>query len=317
MPERALYVLLCLCNLKSPDFAEGGDVFGLDGQRRYVDIYTNYPDAHEVLKNYESYKNQEYVYPRPSTDNFYRPYYDNFRNRRKGYETQSDSDLIKFDSDSIPLQSDYGDFDYAYDAATEKPANFEVHTKRPKFQTSAHAHYNVQKIPRYSEPNGTHKDVVKSKVNHLLKKYLYRLLTQVRQDDADKEEVLEDDGVAIENIETLDDSNEVAASAESVYDALGDEWHKKLNWTKGKFLDESKLLIFKNSTKYLANKFLSLFTIIQFPNSPCTFSEAGNYFEGTCYYATECQKLNGDAMGSCANGYGVCCVCKCALFLLF
>lgn len=39
---------------------------------------------------------------------------------------------------------------------------------------------------------------------------------------------------------------------------------------------------------------------------------------GTCYAQDECEKKGGAGFGSCAGGYGVCCVCKnYALFLQF
>ena len=36
---------------------------------------------------------------------------------------------------------------------------------------------------------------------------------------------------------------------------------------------------------------------------------------GTCYAPKECRDKNGTAAGECAQGYGVCCVCK--LFLIY
>lgn len=79
---------------------------------------------------------------------------------------------------------------------------------------------------------------------------------------------------------------------------------------KSKFL-EVPLNKLKTKTINFAKNLFSLFTIIQFPNSRClaNSSVSGSY-EGTCYHATECAKLNGTAMGFCAKGFGVCCVCK-------
>ena len=31
---------------------------------------------------------------------------------------------------------------------------------------------------------------------------------------------------------------------------------------------------------------------------------------GTCYTAAECSALGGSSSGTCASGYGVCCICK-------
>ena len=35
-----------------------------------------------------------------------------------------------------------------------------------------------------------------------------------------------------------------------------------------------------------------------------------DFQNGTCYTDAECQTREGTASGSCAEGYGVCCVCK-------
>ena len=43
-----------------------------------------------------------------------------------------------------------------------------------------------------------------------------------------------------------------------------------------------------------------------FPNDVC---KAGTK-NGTCYTQTECTEKNGEESGSCASGFGVCCVCK-------
>ena len=45
---------------------------------------------------------------------------------------------------------------------------------------------------------------------------------------------------------------------------------------------------------------------MRFPNSVC----AGDTFNGTCYSAEECSNRGGSSSGTCANGYGVCCICK-------
>jgi len=52
-------------------------------------------------------------------------------------------------------------------------------------------------------------------------------------------------------------------------------------------------------------KSLSIFNIVKFANDPCLSSEMKN---GTCYTDAECQTREGTASGSCAEGYGVCCV---------
>ena len=46
----------------------------------------------------------------------------------------------------------------------------------------------------------------------------------------------------------------------------------------------------------------------RFPNGACMSSSAGK--NGTCYAKDECENKGGTGYGSCAGGYGVCCVCK-------
>lgn len=52
---------------------------------------------------------------------------------------------------------------------------------------------------------------------------------------------------------------------------------------------------------------LSLFTIVSFQNDPCTSGTGNN---GTCYSSSDCSRLGGSSSGSCASGFGVCCLCK-------
>ena len=50
---------------------------------------------------------------------------------------------------------------------------------------------------------------------------------------------------------------------------------------------------------------LSLFTIVSWKQGPCTSSAGTN---GTCYSSNECAALGGSASGTCASGFGVCCL---------
>lgn len=52
-------------------------------------------------------------------------------------------------------------------------------------------------------------------------------------------------------------------------------------------------------------RFLSLFTIVSFKNDAC---QSGTGNNGTCYSTSDCSKLGGTASGSCASGFGVCCL---------
>merc|ERR1719150_3422114 len=59
------------------------------------------------------------------------------------------------------------------------------------------------------------------------------------------------------------------------------------------------------STK--AGKTFSLFSVVQFPNDVCT-STSGTYTNGTCITSGQCLSRGGTSQGSCAAGFGVCCV---------
>merc|ERR1719336_444277 len=48
-----------------------------------------------------------------------------------------------------------------------------------------------------------------------------------------------------------------------------------------------------------------IFQVVRFPNDACG---SANNFNGTCYTASECSSLGGSSSGSCASGFGVCCV---------
>jgi len=54
-------------------------------------------------------------------------------------------------------------------------------------------------------------------------------------------------------------------------------------------------------------KQFSLFSVVQFPNEVCT-TTSGTYSNGTCITASECSTRGGTAQGSCAAGFGVCCI---------
>jgi len=51
-------------------------------------------------------------------------------------------------------------------------------------------------------------------------------------------------------------------------------------------------------------KFLNLFSVIRFSNTPCM---ANSGINGTCYTKKECGQRAGTVSGSCAGGFGVCC----------
>ncbi|XP_064106766.1 uncharacterized protein LOC135215741 [Macrobrachium nipponense] len=58
-----------------------------------------------------------------------------------------------------------------------------------------------------------------------------------------------------------------------------------------------------------ADRFLSLFSVIRFKNSMCSGSSG---LSGTCYTYKSCVNNGGTSSGSCADGFGTCCVTQLA-----
>lgn len=58
-------------------------------------------------------------------------------------------------------------------------------------------------------------------------------------------------------------------------------------------------------------RFLSVFNLIQFDNSPCTPTQEGlSDMSGICYQDYQCEQMGGTSVDECADGLGVCCICK-------
>lgn len=70
--------------------------------------------------------------------------------------------------------------------------------------------------------------------------------------------------------------------------------------------DADYLFIKKHICAYLL-AVLSLFTVVQWGQSLCQ-APSGEY--GTCLPNSECSLRGGIPGGPCADGYGMCCVCK-------
>jgi hypothetical protein len=73
---------------------------------------------------------------------------------------------------------------------------------------------------------------------------------------------------------------------------------KELFYLKSNFYT---LLFLENQT------FVFGYNIFLFQNDMCVGSSSRN---GTCYTESECEDKGGTAAGSCADGFGVCCISK-------
>ena len=58
------------------------------------------------------------------------------------------------------------------------------------------------------------------------------------------------------------------------------------------------------TNKTRQGRFLNLFSVIRFSNTPCSTRLGLN---GTCYTEKQCSERVGVAQGTCAGGFGVCC----------
>lgn len=56
-----------------------------------------------------------------------------------------------------------------------------------------------------------------------------------------------------------------------------------------------------------SGRFLSIFEVVNFNNVDCLSSSG---LKGTCLHSLECSSQSGTESGDCADGYGICCVCK-------
>lgn len=86
--------------------------------------------------------------------------------------------------------------------------------------------------------------------------------------------------------------------------------HWKYEEQESKFLFGDALWDLKNKTLTKIKQFLSIFTVVKFNNTECNSTNWSGTWQGVCLTNSECTQANGLALGDCASGYGVCCVCE-------
>ena len=64
----------------------------------------------------------------------------------------------------------------------------------------------------------------------------------------------------------------------------------------------------KLENSIFSGKLFSLFSVVAFPNDECTTDT--NSVRGVCYSDDDCGTKGGTASGTCASGFGVCCLFK-------
>lgn len=66
-----------------------------------------------------------------------------------------------------------------------------------------------------------------------------------------------------------------------------------------------------NASVVNGQRFLNVFNVIKFENSPCmSMQERLTQMSGICYHDYECTEMGGISIDTCADGLGVCCICK-------
>lgn len=91
--------------------------------------------------------------------------------------------------------------------------------------------------------------------------------------------------------------------------------HWKYDEQESKFLLGDALWELKNKTITKIKQFLSIFTVVKFNNTECNSTNWSGTWQGVCLTNSECTQAKGLALGDCASGYGVCCVCEYFLVL--
>lgn len=91
--------------------------------------------------------------------------------------------------------------------------------------------------------------------------------------------------------------------------------HWKYDEQESKFLLGDALWNLKNKTITKIKQFLSIFTVVKFSNTECNSTNWSGTWQGVCLTNSECTQAHGLALGDCASGYGVCCVCEYFLVL--
>lgn len=72
-----------------------------------------------------------------------------------------------------------------------------------------------------------------------------------------------------------------------------------------------------NASLVNGQRFLNVFNVINFENDPCTSTQAMlTEMTGTCYHDYQCSDMGGTSIDSCADGLGVCCICKTKIYVL-
>lgn len=70
--------------------------------------------------------------------------------------------------------------------------------------------------------------------------------------------------------------------------------------------ENEKVEVGRNSSNTRTKKLFNLFSIVTFPNNACQSGTSGS--NGTCLSASECTSRGGTISGSCASGFGACCI---------
>lgn len=136
--------------------------------------------------------------------------------------------------------------------------------------------------------------------------------TSSSSESSSDEENLSHSNFSVQNIEPVVDEtrNHIMKPnnrVEHALDFLADRLKKLIYYSKDRDRPESKI----SPHLTTLGRFLDLFSFVRFENAPCiTARKPISQLSGTCYNEIECLSSGGIAVDRCANGFGVCCICK-------
>ncbi|CAH0549513.1 unnamed protein product [Brassicogethes aeneus] len=261
---------------------------------KFVDIYTNHDNFEEVLKQYSEIR-------RNPKEHFIRDPIKKIDHKNDDIESEfgeivdlSPSDIVGYTRNTYEVKRpnyenghDISNFNVenlgnVNDEYVDNMVPLNLYSNaRPKFKTQKYSYRNntayVERIPKYMYNSNIVlvKNNTKAEVNDMLKKYINKLYLQKYNT----------------TVKTY--------SNPTIYKIPKNE----LNPSNSKFLDGAISAV-KNKTIKIANKFLSLFQVVQFSNSKCTVTSSSGTYDGVCYYSSDCVRLNGTSMGNFKNTCG-------------
>lgn len=139
---------------------------------------------------------------------------------------------------------------------------------------------------------------------------------ELADDDDDDDIELEIDSNDVEETTTIEFFTSTVTpppltNVSIAHSIIGLPIREALNFVRDRFKDWVSRAIGFTAPLVGGRGLLSLFNIIKFENSDCISTDVMySGISGTCYHDYECTSMEGTVIDACADGLGVCCVCK-------